>query len=100
MDSSTRSKEFCASIADRLGLRTSEGFSLFVKISDKVISVPDGDFFFDFVRHLTEWLKRARQNKDGKKGCSVFFTSANTRPSYNHWKKAFRFLPKIHHVLP
>ncbi len=66
VDSSTRSKEFCANIAERLGLRTAEGFSLFVKISDKVISVPDGDFFFDFVRHLTEWLKRARQSKDGK----------------------------------
>ncbi len=66
MDSSTRSKDFCASIAERLGLRTSDGYSLFVKISDKVISVPDGDFFFDFVRHLTEWLKRARSNKDGK----------------------------------
>ena len=66
MDSNTRSKDFCANIADRLSLRTAEGFSLFVKISDKVISVPDGDFFFDFVRHLTEWLKRARQNKDGK----------------------------------
>ena len=67
VDSNTRSKDFCANIAERLGLRTSEGFSLFVKISDKVISVPDGDFFFDFVRHLTEWLKRARQNKDGKR---------------------------------
>ena len=30
-----------------------------------VISVPEGDFFFDFVRHLTEWLKRARQQIDG-----------------------------------
>ena len=66
VDSSTRSKDFCASIAERLGLRTAEGFSLFVKITDKVISVPDGDFFFDFVRHLTEWLKRARQARDGE----------------------------------
>ena len=66
MDSNTRSKDFCANIAKRLSLRTAESFSLFVKISDKVISVPDGDFFFDFVRHLTEWLNRARQNKDGK----------------------------------
>ena len=29
-----------------------------------VISVPEGDFFFDFVRHLTEWLKRAKPTKD------------------------------------
>ena len=66
VDSSTRSKDFCASIAERLGLRSSEGFSLFVKITDKVISVPEGDFFFDFVRHLTEWMKRSRQNRDGE----------------------------------
>lgn len=31
-----------------------------------VISVPEGDFFFDFVRHLTEWLKKARPTRDGK----------------------------------
>ena len=31
-----------------------------------VISVPEGDFFFDFVRHLTEWLKKARPTKDGR----------------------------------
>ena len=66
VDSSTRSKDFCASIAERLGLWSSEGFSLFVKITDKVISVPEGDFFFDFVRHLTEWLKRSRQSRDGE----------------------------------
>ena len=35
MDSSTRAKEFCAVVAQRLGLKSSEGFSLFVKITDK-----------------------------------------------------------------
>jgi len=31
----------------------------------QVISVPEGDFFFDFVRHLTDWIKKARAVKDG-----------------------------------
>jgi myosin-7 len=67
VDSSTRAKDFCTSIAQRLNLRSAEGFSLFVKIADKVISVPEGDFFFDFVRHLTDWIKKARPTRDGKK---------------------------------
>jgi len=62
VDSSTRAKDFCQSIADRLQLKSAEGFSLFVKIADKVISVPEGDFFFDFVRHLTDWIMKARPN--------------------------------------
>ncbi|XP_046676173.1 myosin-VIIa isoform X2 [Homalodisca vitripennis] len=65
VDSSTRAKDFCANIAQRLTLRSCEGFSLFVKIADKVISVPEGDFFFDFVRHLTDWIKKARPSRDG-----------------------------------
>jgi myosin-7 len=50
-----------------MDLRTNEGFSLFVKIWDKVFSVPDGDFFFDYVRLLTEWMKKARPSRSGKK---------------------------------
>ncbi|BES88965.1 Myosin-VIIa [Nesidiocoris tenuis] len=65
VDSSTRAKDFCANIAQRLSLRSCEGFSLFVKIADKVISVPEADFFFDFVRHLTDWIKKARPSRDG-----------------------------------
>ena len=72
VDSSTRAKDFCSSIAQRLSLRSAEGFSLFVKIADKVISVPEGDFFFDFVRHLTDWIKKARPTRDGTY-CLLFF---------------------------
>ncbi|XP_051255547.1 myosin VIIAa [Dicentrarchus labrax] len=65
VESSTKAKEFCQNISTRLLLKSPEGFSLFVKISDKVISVPEGDFFFDFVRHLTDWIKKSRPAKDG-----------------------------------
>eukprot|EP00039_Didymoeca_costata_P032095 m.36807 g.36807 ORF g.36807 m.36807 type:complete len:2189 (+) comp9188_c0_seq1:109-6675(+) len=60
VNSGTRAKDFCQAIGQRLGLLSVEGMSLFVKIADKVISVPEGDFFFDFVRHLTEWLKKTK----------------------------------------
>jgi len=53
-------------IGNRLRLKSSDGFSLFVKISDKVISVPGDDFFFDFVRHLTDWLRKLRPPRDGR----------------------------------
>ncbi|XP_026865148.2 myosin VIIAa [Electrophorus electricus] len=65
VESSTKAKDFCLNISGRLLLKSPEGFSLFVKISDKVISVPEGDFFFDFVRHLTDRIKKARPAKDG-----------------------------------
>lgn len=36
MESSTKAKDFCLNISSRMLLKSSEGFSLFVKISDKV----------------------------------------------------------------
>lgn len=56
VDSATRARDFCLKIAHRLGIRSSKGFSLFVKIKDKVLAVPETEFFFDFVRQLSDWV--------------------------------------------
>lgn len=42
VESSTKAKDFCQNISNRLLLKSSEGFSLFVKISDKVSDSPPG----------------------------------------------------------
>ena len=43
-----------------------QGFSLFVKMVDKIFSIPENEFFFDFIRHLSEWVAKARPNRDGQ----------------------------------
>ena len=48
-----------------------QGFSLFVKMADKIFSIPENEFFFDFIRHLSEWVAKARPNRDGE----MFFSS-------------------------
>lgn len=50
-------------------------------VTPQVISVPEGDFFFDFVRHLTDWIKKARPAKDGN---DYFFSNmGHIQPSYS-----------------
>lgn len=75
--SSTRARDLCNTIASRLKMKSAEGFSLFVKMGDKVISVPEGDFFFDFVRHITDWARKGRVLPEGlpnsKFSYQVFF---------------------------
>ncbi|KAM3715214.1 Unconventional myosin heavy chain [Dirofilaria immitis] len=41
VDSITKAHDFCHRIAARLGLKSVDGFALFVKLDSKVISVPD-----------------------------------------------------------
>ncbi|KAL0848961.1 hypothetical protein ABMA28_013349 [Loxostege sticticalis] len=60
VDSSTKAKDLCEQITGRLNLKNSDGFSLFVKIADKVFSVPENYYFFDFVYELVEWMKQTR----------------------------------------
>lgn len=66
VESCTRAKDLCEQITGRLNLKNSDGFSLFVKITDKVFSVPDNYYFFDFVHELVEWMKQTRPVRGGK----------------------------------
>ncbi|OWR43684.1 putative myosin-VIIa [Danaus plexippus plexippus] len=63
VDSSTKARELCEQITGRLNLKNSDGFSLFVKIVDKVFSVPETYYFFDFIHELVEWMKQTRPNR-------------------------------------
>ncbi|VDK73284.1 unnamed protein product [Litomosoides sigmodontis] len=56
VDSTAKARDFCYRIAARLGLNSVDGFALFVKVNSKVISIPDDEFFFDFLRQLYEWM--------------------------------------------
>lgn len=62
VDSMTKAKDLCVAIARRLELLAHDGFSLFVMISDKVFSVPEDSFFFDFMYELIEWLRQSKPN--------------------------------------
>ncbi|XP_063977015.1 myosin-VIIa-like isoform X2 [Diachasmimorpha longicaudata] len=59
----TKAVDICEDIVERMQLKNNDGFSLFVKISDKVFSVPHEYFFFDFVHELMEWMKKSRPSK-------------------------------------
>ena len=60
-----KAKDLSKAVIQKLNLVSGTGFSIFVKIADKVISVPDNEFFFDFIRNLTDWIQKARPSRDG-----------------------------------
>ncbi|XP_035276926.1 unconventional myosin-VIIb-like [Anguilla anguilla] len=62
----TRIRELCRSIANKLMLSSPDGYSLFVKTPEKVQSLKDTDYFFDSLRQITELSKKARA-KESKK---------------------------------
>uniref|UniRef100_A0A8C6NF36 Uncharacterized protein n=1 Tax=Melopsittacus undulatus TaxID=13146 RepID=A0A8C6NF36_MELUD len=61
----TKIRTLCQNIASKLQLSSWEGFSLFVKIADKVISQNEADYFFDSLRQVTDWNRRNKPGKDG-----------------------------------
>ncbi|ELW62208.1 Myosin-VIIb [Tupaia chinensis] len=61
----TRVRDVCENIASKLQLASWEGCSLFVKIADKVFSQKEGDFFFDSLRQVSDWVKKNKPQKEG-----------------------------------
>ncbi|KAM4628965.1 unconventional myosin-VIIa [Polymixia lowei] len=61
---STRIKDLIQSITKKLNLVSAEGFSIFVKTPDKVLSLNDTDYFFDSLRQITDWSKKAKRGRD------------------------------------
>ncbi|CAL8273247.1 unnamed protein product [Arctogadus glacialis] len=58
---STRVRDLVQSISEKLGLVSADGFSVFVKTPDTVLSLNEADYFFDSLRQITDWSKNAKR---------------------------------------
>ncbi|XP_077344538.1 unconventional myosin-VIIb [Lithobates pipiens] len=56
----TKVREVCQTISSKLQLNSWEGFSIFLKIGDKVISMNEQDYFFDSLRQLNDYIRKSR----------------------------------------
>lgn len=66
IDSMTKASDLCKSISERLELNSSDGFSLFVVITDKVFSIPHDYFFYDFLHELIDWMRQTKPSWNSK----------------------------------
>uniref|UniRef100_A0A3B4B2F7 Uncharacterized protein n=1 Tax=Periophthalmus magnuspinnatus TaxID=409849 RepID=A0A3B4B2F7_9GOBI len=64
VNTNTKIKDLIQNIAKKLKLASADGFSLFVKTHDKVLSLNETDYFFDSLRQITDWSKKAKRIKD------------------------------------
>lgn len=62
VDSMTKASDLCKAITTRLELNSLDGFSLFLAISDKVLSIPYNSFFYDFLSEVIAWMKANKPN--------------------------------------
>ncbi|KAL7071707.1 hypothetical protein ACQ4LE_009624, partial [Meloidogyne hapla] len=59
VESWTRAKDFSKKIATRLGLLNSlQGFGLFIKLGEKVVCMPEKEYFFDFINQVQDWARK------------------------------------------
>ncbi|XP_068136681.1 unconventional myosin-VIIb isoform X2 [Hyperolius riggenbachi] len=56
----TKVREVCQNISTKLQLSSWEGFSIFLKIGDKIISMNEQDYFYDSLRQLNDFIQKSR----------------------------------------
>lgn len=56
IESSTKVRDLVNAIVTNFNLKSREGFSLFIKIGDKVFSLPDDYHIFDFITEINDWM--------------------------------------------
>ncbi|CAL8309973.1 unnamed protein product [Lota lota] len=61
---STRVRDLVQSLTRNLSLNSADGFSIFVKTPDTVLSLNEADYFFDSLRQITDWTKNAKRVND------------------------------------
>lgn len=66
VDSMTRASDLCREIGRRLELKNVEGYSLVVHIEKRVFSIPNGEFFYDFLHEVMEWFRKQMPNWNSK----------------------------------
>ncbi|KAM9316471.1 unconventional myosin-VIIb [Gastrophryne carolinensis] len=62
VETTAKVREVCQSISTKLQLISWEGFSIFLKIGDKVISLNEQDYFYDSLRQLNDFIQKSRPN--------------------------------------
>lgn len=67
IESSTKAQDIISAIASSLLLKSTEGFSLFIKVADKVFSVPPDYHIFDFIYEINDWMNINLPTRSGDK---------------------------------
>ncbi|KAI6218245.1 hypothetical protein M3Y95_01169700 [Aphelenchoides besseyi] len=55
--------DLCVKLGQLLGFKSTEGFSLFIRLGNKVISMPESEYFFDQIAQISKWIQSNFANK-------------------------------------
>ncbi|XP_063078539.1 unconventional myosin-VIIb [Engraulis encrasicolus] len=67
----TKNSDLCRQIASGLRLASSDGYSLFIKTTTKMVSLEDQEYFFDTLRKKTDVSKKEKKDKKGNQGVQL-----------------------------